>query len=475
MQVITGARCLSYRYLSSAGPRIASSSSRIVTTTTSIQSVIPITRSSSSPPPQPQDRTQLQRAIAAFIRNEWMDIIVSHTFVSSSTGGNATTSSSTARAALESVARSWGASGVALIEELSAAGVDRAALVSAARGTLLIDMSDARLVALCKTFSSRLTSAALASRALPRSKYFIPPRLDDTSNTASVQFLQLPPHVKLTAITTLAQLQAAVGRAHVFAARVRAARVADGGGGGVDAFVALDTESRPSLPRDFHHHHSNHNNHHLTRNGSSGGGEEMANTTSTSGGDDVALAQIFICSPPGVGSAVPENDEILLVDIPRLCAVARAGGEAGKHALRSTLSALFSPTGWEPDTHLSVPSADLAKPPCLRTLVFGNTDIALLSATHAAFFDTFHAPTASILDVQALASVTSDRGRNVGLSSLCAAIIGAPLEKSSRMSDWLRRPLLPAQAQYAAIDAWVLPRLARALLPINDDGIIENN
>ncbi len=470
---------MSYRYLSSAGPRIAS---RTPATTMAaphariVKSVNPTTTRSSSSPPQPQDRTQLQRAIAAFIRNEWMDIIVGHTFVTTSA-----TSSTHARAALESVSRSWGASGAALIAELSAAGVDRAALVTAARGTLLIDMNDTRLVALCSTFSARLTSAAIASRSLPRSKYFIPPRLDDTNsntNTAAAngQFLQLPPHIKLTAITTLSQLRAAVGRAHVFAARVRAARVAEKGGGegGVDAFVALDTESRPPLPRGF----SNHQQHRSDgiNNGSSSSSsssdsvamETMA-TTSNSGGD-VALAQIFICSPPGVGPAVPEGEEVLLVDVPRLCAEARSSGEAGKLALRSTLGALFAPTVWEPGTHLLVTSADLAKPPSLRTLVFGNTDVALLSATHAAFFDTFHAPTADVLDVQALASITSDRGRHVGLSPLCAAIIGSPLEKSARMSDWLRRPLLPAQAQYAAIDAWVLPRLARALLPINDQG-----
>ncbi|OLQ15124.1 Exonuclease mut-7-like [Symbiodinium microadriaticum] len=46
----------------------------------------------------------------------------------------------------------------------------------------------------------------------------------------------------------------------------------------------------------------------------------------------------------------------------------------------------------------------------------------------------------------------------LGLSSLAEEVLGKPLNKEMRASDWSRRPLLPAQQQYAAVDAWVLLR-----------------
>jgi len=35
-------------------------------------------------------------------------------------------------------------------------------------------------------------------------------------------------------------------------------------------------------------------------------------------------------------------------------------------------------------------------------------------------------------------------------------VLGKPLDKSVRMSDWGKRPLSPRQTHYAALDAWVL-------------------
>jgi hypothetical protein len=50
-----------------------------------------------------------------------------------------------------------------------------------------------------------------------------------------------------------------------------------------------------------------------------------------------------------------------------------------------------------------------------------------------------------------------------GLAGLCQRVLGCPISKYYQMSYWLRRPLLAGQAEYAALDADVLPLLVARL------------
>lgn len=51
----------------------------------------------------------------------------------------------------------------------------------------------------------------------------------------------------------------------------------------------------------------------------------------------------------------------------------------------------------------------------------------------------------------------------MGLSHLAKAVLGKPLDKSVRLSDWSKRPLTPRQSHYAALDAWVLVEMLKRL------------
>lgn len=55
------------------------------------------------------------------------------------------------------------------------------------------------------------------------------------------------------------------------------------------------------------------------------------------------------------------------------------------------------------------------------------------------------------------------KGLHVSLSRLAEHVLGKPLDKASRMSDWNARPLSVAQQRYAALDAWSLVTVYDAL------------
>ena len=48
------------------------------------------------------------------------------------------------------------------------------------------------------------------------------------------------------------------------------------------------------------------------------------------------------------------------------------------------------------------------------------------------------------------------------MSTLCAQMLGAPLDKRMQLSNWARRPLVPQQREYAALDTHCLVLLHAA-------------
>jgi len=57
------------------------------------------------------------------------------------------------------------------------------------------------------------------------------------------------------------------------------------------------------------------------------------------------------------------------------------------------------------------------------------------------------------------------KGGPVGLSKVCHFLFGKPISKDMQVSNWSRRPLLPAQIEYAALDAFILVKIKDRLWP----------
>lgn len=56
-----------------------------------------------------------------------------------------------------------------------------------------------------------------------------------------------------------------------------------------------------------------------------------------------------------------------------------------------------------------------------------------------------------------------------GLAALVESVLGSPLDKRDRISDWDKRPLSENQLKYAALDAYVLIDVFDKLEAMADD------
>lgn len=102
------------------------------------------------------------------------------------------------------------------------------------------------------------------------------------------------------------------------------------------------------------------------------------------------------------------------------------------------------------------PIAELVSDPAVEVVMHApSADLTLLGLAFGTRPDNF-------LDVQVLAGFVG-LGAGQGLATLLERVLGVKLDKGERYTDWSRRPLSPAQLEYAAGDVENLLRLADEL------------
>lgn len=349
----------------------------------------------------------LHGAVRSFLRNAWVDLILGHADL---TIDGATTSDESIEIvlALKRFARGRGADGERLLQTLRIAARERAAVIAKARGELLASSEGGMMV----RYMAALEDAEAAARACSGAIALTP---------AERAFFEMPSTIALRAVSTVAALAVAASEIHALAADAR--RDGRAGGAARDVVIGLDTEFQARVQKQ--------------------------------GSSPVSLFQLFAAR----AGQRADHGVVYLVDAPALRAEAQSS-PAAERELGSVARSLFAPTQWAPGVQIDGP------PPVIDVLTFGSSDCAAMVSLHAAFRPLFGAPgtagAARVVNVQALAA-NDVRGSSIGLSQLCAELLGAPLEKKHRMSDWARRPLSPEQARYAALDAFVLHAVVLAL------------
>jgi hypothetical protein len=346
-----------------------------------------------------------EAAVRAYLKNSWVDVILGHADLTAD--GEATSDASIAVVlALKRFAGERGADGERMLAALRVAARERANAINAARRDLLVaDDGDINM--------QKYTAALADAETVVRTCYGARAEAAPSASAAESRFLELPPSVSLRAVSSVEGLAIAAREIHSLAARARRERGSSG------LLVGLDTESRVQIGQS----------------------------------SPLSLLQIYAAS----STAGPESGVVYLVDAVALRAELQASASAAAE-LWPVVRALFSPDKW-------FGCEDGSPPPSFEVLIFGPGDDTALAALHPAFSPVFSrgaGATGRVVDVQALAA-NDVRGSSIGLSQLCAELLGAPLLKAHRVSDWGRRPLTPAQAHYAALDAFVLPSLALKL------------